>query len=81
MQRRESKFTKIFWDLDPVSGKLLPYVRLCPTFLEMEELGRSHGFAIGGGFRESQEEAIKFADSIDQFLEAMCQEYQQENKS
>lgn len=75
MARRESDFTTILWDLDPESGKLLPYVRLIPSFMDMENHGRAWGFAIGGGFRQTKEEAEEFADNIDAFLKDMCEQY------
>jgi len=45
---RESKWTKIYWDVDPNCDRLKPYVRLVPEFMDCEFAGFSHGLSLGG---------------------------------
>lgn len=47
------------------------YVRLVPEFVNLESLGRPWGLAFGNIY-EDVDEAHKFADSIDLFMDAVA---------
>jgi hypothetical protein len=68
---RRSKWTSIYWDVDPLSKQLRPYVRLTPAFMDLEAAGRPHGLMVGG-FRDNLAEAKRFADSVDAFMEILA---------
>ena len=68
---RESRWTAIYWAVE--DGELRPCVRLTPDFLEMEKLGFSHGLSVSPTFA-TEEEATRYADRIDAFIEAMVRE-------
>jgi hypothetical protein len=71
-----SKWTKTYWDLDPETGKLAPYIRLVPDFMDLEDAGYSHGLSLGG-FRPDEEDAKEFAKSVDRFMDALIHDHQE----
>ena len=70
MAKRESKWTTVYWDID--SGKPFAYVRITPEFLDLESLGFPHGLALANKF-ETEEQAVKYADTVDFFFEALVE--------
>lgn len=74
---KRSKWTMIYWDLDPETGKLAPYIRLVPNFMDLEDAGYPHGLSLGG-FRPDEADAKAFAESVDRFMDALIQQHGQE---
>lgn len=73
MTKHKSKWTSIYWDVDPTVSKLRPYVRLAPRFMALESAGFPHGISLGGFF-EDEEAAIVYATRIDKFMDAMVED-------
>jgi hypothetical protein len=73
MNMRDSRWTQIYWDVNEKTGKLAPYVRFSPEFMAMEAAGFSHGLSIGGFF-ETEEQAIAWANRLDTFFNAMIED-------
>lgn len=63
--RPESKWTRIGTE----TGRTF-FVRLAPDCVELEALGRPWGFAFNNMY-DDYEEAHRFADSIDLFMDAV----------
>lgn len=70
---RNSRWTQVYWDVNPATGKLAAYVRLTPEFMELEAAGFSHGLSIGGFF-ETNEQAVEWANTMDTFFNTMIKE-------
>ncbi len=69
-QTTERRWTHMYWDVDPSVGKLRPYLRLVPAHMDMGSVGFPHGLSIGG-FRRSKEDADKFADRVERFMDCL----------
>lgn len=67
-QRPTSKFTWVFQE------GLVYGVRLVPKFMDLEKAGRAWGLGLGQMFT-SQIEAHRFANSVDEFMMQMIQEF------
>lgn len=63
-------WTTICWDVNPNTGKLAPYVRLTPDFVDLEKLSYSWGLSVGG-FQDNEEDAKKFAKSVAIFMDGV----------
>ena len=74
------KFTSIYYDvftLPDGEQKLLPYVRLCPRFMNTEATVFWHGLPISHGPLLTEEAAKEFADAIEKFMERMIEDYEE----
>ena len=65
---RKSKWTTIYGGHHDNKPKF--FVRITPEMLELEKLGFPHGIGINIPF-DSKEEAGEYADSIDNFFDAL----------
>jgi len=74
-RERRSKWTSIYWDITEPDGRVRPYVRLTPCFMDLGGAGYPHGLSLSGGPFETECEAVKFADSIDIFMDGMILSY------
>jgi hypothetical protein len=70
---RNSRWSQIYWDVNTITGKLAPYVRFTPEFMDLEAAGFSHGLSIGGFF-ETEKQAVAWADTMDAFFNTMVKE-------
>lgn len=68
-----SRWTTIYWDVNPATGKLAPYVRFTPEFMALEAAGFSHGLSIGGFF-ETEEKAKSWSATLDKFFNTMLED-------
>ena len=70
-RKHDSRWTSIYWDTDPMdNNKLKPYVRLTPSFMDLEAAKFPHGIGLAGFF-DTEQKAITFAKRIDAFMDAM----------
>ena len=79
MSHRPSKWTQIYWDIDPEAPKgqkFRPYVRLVPFFMDIESTGFPHGVGLAGFFPDL-EAANKFADRVDAFMDVLVQSFKE----
>lgn len=49
MKEKDLKYVMIYWDSKEIDGEwtLVPYLRLIPGWLDLEEYGFPHGLSLG----------------------------------
>lgn len=76
MSRRNSRWTSIYWGPAPNKPGLHPFIRFTPTFMDLEAAGFPHGIGLAHTSFDTEEEAIRVADTLDKFFEAMAIDFQ-----
>lgn len=71
---RKSDWTSIYWD------KGRPYVRITPVMVEMEKYSFPHGISVSTLPFDDEAEAIKYANIVDKFFDAVRNSIIEENK-
>ena len=76
------KFTAIYYDAfinNNGEQELLPYVRLCPNFMNTEDTCFWHGISLHSGLPfNTEKEALEFAGYVEDFFKVMIRDL--ENK-
>lgn len=74
-QKPYERWVTICWDVCPTRKKLLPYIRLTPEFMLLEEAGHPWGVTIHTFF-ETKEEAEEYATFYAGFMDKMISHYE-----
>lgn len=69
-KNRESRWTRVY--LSHEDQKPIFYVRLTPTFIDLEKFTFPHGISLGGQTFETKEQANEYADRVDQLMEEVA---------
>ena len=77
------KFTRIYYDVSTLPDgeqKLLPYVRLCPDFMNTGDTCFWHGLSISSKQFTTESEAEKFSEMVEKFMQRMVEDYEATDK-